>query len=265
MTSKKTAVAPVKQKSTALTTALDTGMMMADAGIGRENMAVTDMALPYFALLQALSPQVKKSSPNRIDGAEEGDIFNTVTGELFAGEEGLTVIPCAFQKAWVEWTPRDSGGGFVASHEDDRVLQICERNEIGMDVRKDNGNLIVLTFYYYVLVLRPNGGYEFGIISMTRTALKKARKWNSLLSCLQVQGPNGMFNPPMFAQVFHVTSTAESNNKGDYYNWNVQFKELVQDPALYMVAKKFSESVRSGSVKAAPPQQETEEDEHEAF
>jgi hypothetical protein len=262
MTSKKTAVAPAAQ-TTALTTNVDTSMMMADANIGREKMSVADMALPYFSLLQALSPQVKKSSPNRIDGAEEGDFFNTVTTELFSGEEGLTLLPCAFQKAYVEWTPRDSGGGFVASHEDDRILQVCERNEIGMDVRKDNGNLIVLTFYYYVMVLRPNGGHEFGIISMTRTGLKKARKWNSMLSSLQVQGPSGMFNPPMFAQVYHVTSIAESNNKGDFYNWNVQFKELVNSPEVYAVAKKFAESVRSGSVKAAPPVEEAEE--HDTF
>ena len=104
----KTEVATV---SNSLPATMDASMLAADAGLGRESMSITDMALPYLLILQSLSPQVKKSSPQRVDGAEEGDIFNTVTQELFASEDGINVIPCAFQKAWVEWAPRDSGGG----------------------------------------------------------------------------------------------------------------------------------------------------------
>lgn len=240
---------------------MDVNSMIQDSGIGRESMAVTDMALPYYALLQSLSPQVKKSSPTRIDEAEEGDFFNTVTQELFSGEAGMLIIPCAFQKAWVEWAPRDSGGGFVASHADDTIMASCHRNELGFDVRNDNGNLIVPTFYYYVMRLKDDGGFEFGIISMARTAMKKGRKWNSLLSSLQIQGPNGPFNPPMFAQTFQVTSVPEANAKGDYYNWNLAYKGLVQDPGIYQTAKKFAESVRTGAVKAGAPHSDLVEDE----
>jgi hypothetical protein len=254
------------QPQTQLPATADMAMWQQDAGIGRESMSVQDMALPYYTLLQSLSPQVKKSSPTRIDGAEEGDIYNTVSQELFAGEEGLVVIPCAFQKAWVEWAPRDSGGGFVASHQDDTILQSCTRNEVGFDIRQDNGNLIVATFYYYVMRLKEDGGFEFGIVSMARTALKKARKWNSLLSSLQVPGPQGPFNPPMFAQKFQLNAVPESNPKGDYYNWNVQFKGLVADAGTYATAKKFAESVRSGAVKvSAPPSAESSLDDDEAF
>ena len=141
----KTEVATV---SNSLPATMDASMLAADAGIGRESMSITDMALPYLLILQSLSPQVKKSSPQRVDGAEEGDIFNTVTQELFASEDGINVIPCAFQKAWVEWAPRDSGGGWIASHSSDQILNHCNRNEQGFDVRKDNGNIIVPTFNY---------------------------------------------------------------------------------------------------------------------
>ena len=256
----KTEVATVSNN---LPATMDASMLAADAGIGREQMSITDMALPYLQILQSLSPQVKKSSPQRVDGAEEGDIFNTVTQELFASEDGINVIPCAFQKAWVEWAPRDSGGGWIASHSNDQILNHCNRNEQGLDVRKDNGNIIVPTFYYYVLMLKDNGGFEPAIISMARTQMKIGRKWNSLMSSLQVMGPQGLFNPPMFAQKFHVTTEAVSNAKGEWCNWKLRADGLVDDAGLYQVAKKFAEQVRTGAIKAsAPPTEGDDVDTH---
>jgi hypothetical protein len=251
-----------KEVAAAKSTAVATPMAFEeDAAIGRENMSVTDMSIPYFTLLQSLSPQVKKSSPAgiKVEGAEEGDIYNTVTKELFAGEDGINIIPCAFNKAWVEWQPRDSGGGFVTSYPDDSMLRQCERNEVGFDVRVDNGNLIVPTYYYYVMRLKEDGGYEFGIISMSRTAMKKGRKLNSLISALQLTNSAGKpFNPPMFSQIYKVTAIPESNAKGDFYNWETKFVKVVDDMDLYQTAKNFAVQVMAGTVKAAPEPSDTE-------
>jgi hypothetical protein len=263
MTSKKTtAVAEVKPTAVALP--MDAAAMMADAGIGRDQMTMQDMSLPYLTVLQSLSPQIKKSSPDRIDGAEEGDLFNTVTRELYSGEVGVLLVPCAFQKAWVEWSPRDSGGGFVASHPDDSIMALCNRNEIGFDVRKDNGNLIVPTFYYYCMVVKEDGTTEYVILSAARTTMKQARKWNSIISSVQVMGPNGAFNPPMFAQLYHVSTKPESNAKGEWYTLNIQSKGLVSDAELYNKAKTFAQQVKTGAVKAGKPMDDLG-DSHDAF
>ena len=37
-------------------------------------------------------------------GAEEGQIFDNVTNELFDGDKGITVVPVTFRKTYIEWT-----------------------------------------------------------------------------------------------------------------------------------------------------------------
>jgi hypothetical protein len=262
-TAPKKTTAVVEKPAASAVVPFDAAMMQADAGIGREAMGVTDMALPYWVILQSLSPQVKKSSPTRIEDAEEGDIFNTVTQDLVDGEQGLEIIPCAFSKAWVEWAPRDSGGGFITSHATDEMLNRCDRNEQGFDVRKDNGHIIVATYYYYSIELSADGPKPC-LIAMSRTQMKKARKWNSLISSMLVPGPNGSFNPPMFAQRFHLSTEPESNAKGDWYSWKIVPKGLVADAELYNRAKIFAQQVRDGLVKAAPPPSDSLPDDDDA-
>ena len=54
-----------------------------DAGLGNENVGTDDLAIPRLDLIQQLSPQIDKSSPKYIEGAETGHIFNTLTGEVY--------------------------------------------------------------------------------------------------------------------------------------------------------------------------------------
>ena len=248
-TKQKTEVAKAPETAVAV---LDPSVMAEDAALGREQMSAEDMALPYLLVLQSLSPQVKKSSPQRVDDAEEGDIYNNVSGELFDSQTGIEVIPCAFRKAWVEWAPRDTGGGFVDSHDDASILEKTERDERGFDVRTDNGNIIVATFYYYVLMVKGEL-LEPAIVSMSRTQMKVGRRWNNLISSVQVKGPQGMFNPPMFAQRYQLSTEPVSNAKGEWYNWKVASLGLVSSPDVYAKAKEFTKLVSTGAVKVAPP------------
>ena len=42
-----------------------------------------DITIPRVDVLQALSPQRKKTNAEYIEGAEEGMLFNTVTKQLY--------------------------------------------------------------------------------------------------------------------------------------------------------------------------------------
>jgi len=85
----------------------------ADAGSGFEEVTSSDIQIPFIRIIQALSPQLKKTDPSFIEGASQGDIFNTVTKTLWNGEEGILVIPSYFQQKLLEFIPRNQGGGFV--------------------------------------------------------------------------------------------------------------------------------------------------------
>ena len=58
-----------------------------------------------------MSPQLQKQNGSYIPGASAGDMYNTVTNEIYAGEEGISVVPCAYNKKFIEWIPREKGGG----------------------------------------------------------------------------------------------------------------------------------------------------------
>ena len=94
---------------------LSEDLILASAGKGLQNISNDDVTIPRLAIIQSGSPQRKKKDEKYIDGADEGMIFNTVTNELY--KDSLEVIPCGYRKTYVEWVPRDKGGGLVAVHD----------------------------------------------------------------------------------------------------------------------------------------------------
>ena len=58
------------------------------------SFSADEMQIPFVRALQALSPQLGKKKPEYIEGAEQGDLYNTVTGEVWKGEDGVTIVPC---------------------------------------------------------------------------------------------------------------------------------------------------------------------------
>jgi len=74
-----------------------------DASSSFAGMNQDDFALPFLRLLTNTSPEV-----GEIDGALPGMIYNSVTGQLYDGKKGITVIPCAYIRQYIEWAPRTS-------------------------------------------------------------------------------------------------------------------------------------------------------------
>ena len=53
-----------------------------------------ELQIPFVRVAQGTSPQLKKSDMKYIPDLRQGDVFNTVSGQIWDGEEGITVIPC---------------------------------------------------------------------------------------------------------------------------------------------------------------------------
>ena len=71
----------------------------------------SELQIPFIRLIQAMSPQLSKKKAEYIEGASQGDAFNTVTKERWDGETGLTVVPCYETTKYPEFVARESGGG----------------------------------------------------------------------------------------------------------------------------------------------------------
>ena len=116
--------------------------MSKDSGGGFEEVTSSDVQIPFIRVIQAMSPQIKKSDSAFIKGAGQGDIFNTVTKQFWSAEEGILVIPIHFQMKFLEFVPRDQGGGFVgelnpASEEVKKAKKIDKNSSIEL-LENDN-------------------------------------------------------------------------------------------------------------------------------
>lgn len=242
---------PEVQPETSLP-ALNDDVFFHDANEGVD-FGATDVALPFISLLQSGSPQCKKSDKKYIKGAEEGALFNTLTQQVVLGDEGLEIIPCAYEKILIEWRQRSAGGGFVTQYAgDDPVQKTVTRDERGRPVLP-NGNELKETAQYYVLYKNPvSDDWEQAILSMVSSNLKVSRGWNSRILGTRAKTSQGkMFTPAMFAHRYQLTTVAQAKGDDSWFIFKVDPVGPVKDRALYEAAKKFSLAVRGGEVKVA--------------
>jgi hypothetical protein len=186
-------------------------------------------------------------------------IFDSLGNTILwkAGQDPLQFVPCGFQKLFVEWKPRDSGGGFVKVHRDEAILVECRKDERNRDLLR-NGNLIATTAYYYGLLL-VSGERKQYVIGMTSTALKTSRKWINLMSALKLNGPQGKFTPPMFSHWYKLTTQVETKDNNSWYGWCINMGGLLEDKELIGDARNISKLVASGAQLALPSSSSEEE------
>jgi hypothetical protein len=235
-------------------------MFEGDAHKGMEQMGADDLALPFIRILGDLSPQVKKSKAEYVEGAEPGMLFNTVSKELYDGSKGIQVVPCYYKREYIEWSDRGEGPGApIAVHPANTdLMNQTNRDAMGKD-RLPNGNYLENTASYYVMVLSNDGSAETALITMKSTGLKTSRQWNSMISGIKLQGTNGKFTPPMFSHIYHLTTVEMSNKKGTWSTWSVAKVGPVQDMGAYEQAKVFADSVSKGDVQAKHGGEESED------
>lgn len=244
----KNAVA-VKAQSTAVAVAAEFEQF---AALGMDQVRPEDMSIPFLRILAQLSPQVNKRDGAYVDGAEAGMIYNTVANEVYDGEKGVLVVPCYYNRRYVEWKPREKGGGYVNSYDvDDKIVNTTYRDDRGNDILP-NGNLLTNTAQFFVLLLDDDGMPQRCLITMTSTQLKKARKWVTQMQSRTAMGKNGMFVLPMMSQVYRLRTTEERNDKGSWFGWEISHErslDLAEEKAIFDLGVSFSQSVRAGEVK----------------
>ena len=235
-------------------------MFEGDAHKCMEQMGADDLALPFIRILGDLSPQVKKSKAEYVEGAEPGMLFNTVSKELYDGSKGIQVVPCYYKREYIEWSDRGEGPGApIAVHPANTdLMNQTNRDAMGKD-RLPNGNYLENTASYYVMVLSDDGSAETALITMKSTGLKTSRQWNSMISGIKLQGTNGKFTPPMFSHIYHLKTVEMSNKKGTWSTWSVAKVGPVQDMGAYEQAKVFADSVSKGDVQAKHGGEESED------
>jgi len=237
-----------------------------EAGEGFEGQSADHLMIPFFSILQSLSPQIDKESGKYVDGAEIGKIYNTVSEEL---HDEIELVPVYKEQVYVEWVPRSQGGGFVGIHQvDSDVVKRAkaEAKEFGKYLTPE-GNELAQTFYVYVIRLNPDGSTtnDFGVLAFTSTKIKKYRRWNTAVSSFQLSlGDGKKQTPPLFAHRVRMGTVREENKHGVFYNYDLgpactdgngkpSLKASLLPPGheTMAAAKQFAEMVRTGLARAA--------------
>ena len=161
--------------------------LLADVGRGLEKVSSDDMTIPRLAIIQSGSPQRKKKDDKYIDEADEGMVFNTVSNALY--KDTFYVVPCEFEKLFIEWVPRESGGGLVTMYNTSNKPQ-AKKEENGRRFLLENGNQLVDTAQHYVMVIGKDGSYEPAVMSMSSSLLTVSRNWVTRMK-LQRENVNG--------------------------------------------------------------------------
>ena len=243
--------AVAKKKETAVSTdVMEDILEFAGEGAAFDS---SEMQIPFVRILQAMSPQLKKREAEYIECSVQGDMFNTVTKQHWTGEDGITVIPCYQTTKYLEFTPRDQGGGFRGEiPATDAVLQRTERQ--GAKEMLPNGNELVKSDQHYCLIVEADGTFQPVVIDMKSSQLKVSRRWKTQIAMQKIKHPKtgAMITPPLFATQWKFTTIEESNDQGSWFNYQIEKVGLLESRDLMLEAKSFRDSVAAGEVKAAP-------------
>ena len=224
-------------------------MLEADAGVGLENITTEDMQIPFIRIIQALSPQLQKDDPLYIKGAEQGDIFNTVSQEIYKQDEGVIVVPAFFEKKFLEFQLRSSGGGFVRElAADDKDITMTSRE--GTIELLPNGNELVRTHQHLVIAQSADGTIAPSVLDMKKTQLKVSRRWNTLKNSARL--PSGALMP-IYGTAWQVTTVLEANDQGKWFNYKLdRINDVTPEIEKMMLeARNMYQGVSKGEVKMA--------------
>ena len=227
----------------------------------RENLDRSDMSVPFLNILQGQSPQCNKRHDRYIEGAEASDIFDTVNQKVWKTRDAddnsiftLKVLPVFYKRSYVEWIPRNDGGGFVTEWSvADANRAITQRNSDGLEIVQQNspvgtpGNQLTNTHSHFVYVV-DGDEYWPAIITMQSTQIKPSQNWNSLISKQRL--PSGELAPRFFT-FWSATTDIASNDQGSWFKWRFEKAgDVLTDDRmdLYREAKAFADSIIANEV-----------------
>jgi hypothetical protein len=212
----------------------------------------SELQIPFIRIAQAMSPQLNKKKPEYIEGCSQGDIYNTVTGQYWDGEEGIVIIPCFQTTKYLEFIPRDQGGGFKGEIPVNNPIITKARREGSKEILP-NGNELVKSDQHYCLVVEEDGSFQPAVVDMKSSQLKISRRWKTQITIQKVKHPKTgeLVRPAVYATMWRLTTTEESNEQGTWNNYTILKEALVSNRDLLMEAKAFKESIMAGEVKAA--------------
>jgi len=229
-----------------------------DEATGLEDVSLKDRKIPILRPLDPKSPQCNPVENGGIPGAEQGDIFNTTTSEIYKRRHGLYFIPCHTDLKFVNYKKRDEdggGGGFAGILEpNDPIVALRKKETIEKHkdlfrklengVNEEGKPLeLVETHYLYGIAIRPtdDGQYpgEYGewfpaSIPMSSTQIKQhaallERCKNFKYMLQRKDGSRIMSEVKFWSHVWLALPFLEKRGKQTWWGWRFSLAAKNED------------------------------------
>jgi hypothetical protein len=175
-------------------------------------ISTADILIPRLSVGQdGMSPQLKKANELFIPGLEPGQLFNTVTNEIFG--ETAVVIPLFFRKNYIKF----AGKGVLKV-----VAMYANASDVpkgGLDWKVDSEGKRyqeVTEFKERMSLIRTaSGAWQPIIVSFKKGEVKFSDQWNSAIKFAKLAD-----RLPAFAHTYTVTAKLKQGGEGK--SWYVK-------------------------------------------
>ena len=186
---------------------------MQSEGGGGLSQRMEDNLVPLLYVLTSTSPQINSRDPKYVEDAEAGDIWlRNDSDPIVKGDDGVLVQFCGMYSEWVEWIPRESGGG-IAGRYKDRPKEAVQDDDnpnkwwLGDNELIDTRNVILNVYRDPSL---PPDNY---VMPLKSTGHGVARAWMTNMNKKRL--PNGA-KPDAWACLYLMKSQTRTNKKGTW-------------------------------------------------
>lgn len=221
--------------------------LVEDAGKGLASIPDGGGFEPMIKLLQSMSDEVKAGT-SQVQGAKAGDFIFKETSRLYGSQ--IVLVPCHYREAFVEWKPKTMGSGYVGE------VALAPEEYIHLPFGPSGnktfrmsakGHEIHPTCYYAVLASGVEGGpVEQGVVAMSKSQVRSARKWNRLIKSQRIVVNGKEFAAPIWGYAYLMGSKVARNNMGDSWHvWEVQ-KQARTPAALISRARAYAKQIEAG-------------------
>jgi hypothetical protein len=199
------------------------------ANAGLDDVTAADLKTPFVKLLQTNSKELAEGT---VDG-KAGQFLNTASGDLYP-MAGFNVLLIGKTHQFVEWKPRDAGGGYIAAHSptSDFVKRTFAHNS-GRTYGKlatPEGNELIESHDAFIVILNEDGTMpvDSAIFPFVSTKINAIKTWYTKIMTTKIPGlkpdpvTKKLKRPPLFSWRSRIVGFKDPKTaKGIFYNVKV--------------------------------------------
>lgn len=233
-----------------------------DVGSGLEGTDKDSFAIPFLRILQKLSPACDEAKAEFMEGAKAGMLMNSVSNMLYDGKQGVTFLPCYYQRRFIQWGPRGSDRGYSgeflpedvkAMQQEGKVIELEGKLLVADEkggVSEKKSDVMTDTRSHFGIVIDEKGGVSQALFTLSSTQIKKSKQLMTLLDNAQLKTADGYVKPPTWVNKIRLTTVLESNDQGSWHGIKIEAEGFIEDANLYAAGKAFHAAIAAGEAKA---------------